>query len=829
MKFLIVLKNTVIGIMIFILLVIIAVSIHSLHVSRRAMPNYNRPFVLEGLRDRVEVYRDEYAIPHIIAQNEHDLYVATGFVMAQDRLWQMDLLRRVTMGRLSEILGKRMVGADQLLKALRITEKSEQILARSDQVVIDALEAFSLGVNLFMEQHRKKLPTEFGILRYRPEPWEPVHSVNLIGYMAWDLSGSWNTEILLHKLRPLLDEEKFRQLLPNPVVHSTFVHPDYSMDVPVDMTVHTVSSEALPVVLPGETENMFTLLDHAGTLRGLGLEVFSGSNSWVVSGEHTITGKPLFANDMHLGFGSPGIWLQIHQVVEGGLKVAGVALPGQPFVIVGHNENIAWGMTNLQVDEMDFYLETTDPMHPDHYLFNGEWTPMKVVHEQIAVSWGRTEERINRFTHRGPVISGFKSIDDQVISMRWTGNETSNELQSIFLLNRAANWDDFRVAVSGFGAVSQNVTYADVNGNIGQQTAGGVPLRRQGSGMFIYPGETDEYDWSGILPFHVLPYEYNPDRGMVSAANNSTVDENYPYLIGHWFDVPNRIDRIRELLEEKDIYRAPDFRRIMIDTYSPMAERTVPKLLAILMAADNHSANEQQAIRELAAWDYHMSVESIAASVFEQFFLAFVKNVMTDETGEDLFRQLNHTLIRNLFENVWQNPTSGWVNNVNTPHTETFGEVVLQSFREAIGLLETGWGGDPNKWRWGKLHQLKIVHPLGTAKLLDLMFDLNFGPFPLGGSFHTVSNASYSFHKPFNVIHGASQRHVFNLAEWADSYVITPTGTCGIPANDHYLDQTETFVKGRFYRKHWYREDIIENALYITVLDPHAPENPDTD
>jgi penicillin G amidase len=359
------------------------------HIAKKALPDYSKPVQLTGLLDEVHVYRDAHAIPHIYAQNEHDLYLTTGYLMAQDRLWQMDLLRRVTFGRLSEIFGEDMLGADHLLRALRFPEKSQMVLASTDDDILRCVEAFANGVNQFIENNGKKLPVEFTILRYKPEPWQPSHTANLIGYMAWDLAGSWNNEITLHKLRQVLDEKKFLQLIPDLDFHKTYVHPELSNESAGDF---------------------FSLPGHSKKLGELGLEVFSASNSWAVSGSKSETGHALFANDMHLGFGAPGIWYPMHQVVEGKLNVTGVALPGAPLIVVGHNDKIAWGMTNVYVDEMDFYLETLNPENRNQYLFNGQWLDLDVRKENIITGKGDTIVRENRFTHRGPLISDFKKL-----------------------------------------------------------------------------------------------------------------------------------------------------------------------------------------------------------------------------------------------------------------------------------------------------------------------------------------------------------------------------------------------------------------------------------
>jgi penicillin amidase len=791
-------KRIIAGLLILLVVVAIAGYFFVNHIAKKALPDYSKPVQLSGLIDEVNVYRDAQAVPHIYAKNEHDLYLTTGYLMAQDRLWQMDLLRRVTMGRLSEIFGEDMLGADHLLRALRIPEKSQLVLSGSDESLIIALQAFANGVNQFIENNQKKLSPEFTILGYKPEPWQPIHTVNLIGYMAWDLAGSWQTEITLYKLMSHVEEEKFAQLIPDLGRHRTLVHPAIGFK---------------------STSDMFELLDHNKKLQELGLEIFSGSNNWAVAGSKSETGHPILSNDMHLGFGAPGIWYQIHQVIEGQLNVTGVALPGAPVIVVGHNENIAWGMTNLYVDEMDFYLETLSD-DGTKYLLDNEWLDLEIRQETILTKKGDTVVKEIQFTHRGPIVSGIKKVSDQAISKRWTGNDYSNELRSIYLLNRASNWDEFRDALSTFGAVSQNVIYADVEGNIGMQTAGAVPMRNAGNPILPLPGNTREYDWTGMIPFEELPYTYNPPEGYVASANNRTVGDEYPYYIGYWYDMPFRIDRIREMLEEKEKLGVEDYKVMLGDYKSKAVEEYLDDLVQIVTLQTNLSSNEQRTLEMLAAWDMVLTKESSEASIFEQFYQNFIRNILVDEMGEDFYREFGGGLIRNMFDRIWQNPESSWVNNIHTDEVETFEEMVALSFRETILWLEENMGSDPGNWEWGKIHQLSINHPMGSVKILDRIFGLNKGPFPVGGSFHTVNPKAYSFHNPYAVVHGASQRHIFNMGDLKESYVVIPTGASGVPASKYYLDQTEMFIKNEYRKDLWLKEDIISAARYHTVFKP---------
>lgn len=791
------LKKIFIGVVVFLLAAGFVLFLIVKHVARRALPDYAHPVELSGLKDKVHVYRDAYAVPHVFAANEHDLYLTVGYLMAQDRLWQMDLLRRVTTGRLSEIFGADMVGSDHLLRSLRIPEKSEMVLAHSDGKILQALEAFSSGVNQYIENAGNRLPPEFTILGYRPEPWEPAHSANLIGYMAWDLSGSWTNEVILQKIRShLQNDEKFFQLVPDLNRQLSYVHPEVAIQEP---------------------ESMFTLLDNASALHSLGLEVFSASNSWAVAPNRSETGSAMLANDMHLGFGAPGIWYHIHQEVEGKLKVQGVALPGQPLVIVGNNEHISWGMTNVYVDDMDFYAETIKPADSAYYLFNGQWIPLQVREERIAVKGGDTVVRIIRFTHRGPIISGFRKYDRQAISMRWTGNEFSNELRSIYMLNRARNWEEFRYAARTMLSVSQNITYADVEGNIGIQTTAGVPLRK-GNPVFVFPGETDEFDWTGMLPFEELPYTFNPAGGVVSSANNRTTGTGYPHYIGHWFDIPARIDRIREMLAGREKHTTDDFKEILADFNSEFAQWYHNDIVAIIAAMPDLTPLEKSALDELTHWDLEMGVNSAAAAIFEKFYTTFLKNTLADEIGEELYGELGGMLARHAFNHLWNNRGSSWFDDINTQNTETFHNIAEASFRQAVQWLSDELGSEVKQWEWGKIHQLTIAHPMGTVKIIERVFNLNRGPFPVGGSFHTVNPFGYSFRYPFAPTHGASQRHIHDMGNVSETLMVIPTGTSGIPASKYYGDQTEMFLENRYRNVLWNKEEIIAGAKYHGVF-----------
>jgi penicillin amidase len=768
-------------------------------VKRRAVPDYNATVDLDNLSAPVTVFRDSLGIPHIYAGNEEDLYRTVGYVMATDRLWQMDLMRRITTGRLSEVLDPGLVEADRLFRALEFTKKSRQVIARTDPEILRCMEAFTDGINQFIKQNQKKLSFEFTMLGYKPDLWELEHTFNLIGYMAWDLSSGWNTDMALYKIQQVVSDTLFSELLPDMKYHTIPVFPDFMLS-------------------DGSLEMQSAMNDAIGIIETLGLQVFEASNNWAVSGKKSETGMPIMANDMHLGLMSPGIWYQMHQVIEGKLNVTGVALPGSPYIIAGHNEDIAWGMTNVTVDDLDFYLETINPADSNQYLLDGQWQDMRIVKEEIAVK-GEEEPviRINRFTHRGPVVSEFKNVKEKVISARWQGNEFSNEVRTVHLLNRAGNWEDFRDAVKSFQSVSQNIVYADRFGNIGLQTSAGVPIRHSG-GILVYPGDTSLYDWQGVVPFEELPYSYNPECGYVSSANNKTVDENYPYYIGSWFSMPWRIGRIREMLEEKEVLGSEDFQRMQRDQNSLFARKMTPVYLDALK--DQASGENQAAYQALADWDYDMKASSSAALIFEIMWLELNKAMFQDELG-GLYGQLAYSAIaENLIERTRVTGQSLWCDNVNTPDIkESFQDNIRSAFQTSLDTIASLYGPDISSWEWGKLHKVALIHPLGSVSIVEKLFKVNRGPYSIGGSSHTVCPYSYPKGESFNANHGASERHIFQTADWDRSLTVIPTGTSGIPSSEHYLDQTQLYINNLYHADHFSREAVEKNSMYRAIFE----------
>lgn len=794
-----VIKRILVGISILIVLLAIFLFLKVKSISNRALPDYTKAFVINNLTDSVRIYRDSFAVPHVYAKNKADLYRVTGYLVAQDRLWQMDLLRRVTMGRLSEIFGESFIDADMLMRALRISDKARKLYQEADPDIKQIMEAFSDGINQYINQHLDQLPPEFALLGYKPDLWKPEHSYNLIGYIAWDLNGSWISEIVLHKLKNKLGMEAVQDLIPA-----------------YDSTQSVIFTRSL---ITKNTDSWgSSMIAACNQLQNLGLAVFHGSNNWTVGPSRSASGKPILANDMHLGLFAPGIWYQMHQVIDGQLNVTGVMLPGAPFIISGHNDKIAWGMTNVMNDDIDFYQEEINPSDSNQYKINGEWKNMELKKETFHLKGGDSITRTIRFTRRGPVVSQLKGISNETISMRWVGNEPSNEVRTVYRLNYGANWNDFKEAVRTFVAISQNIVFADTAGNIGLYCSAGVP-ERKGPAWDVHSGNTGEYDWKGMVPFDSLPHAYNPSSGKLVSANNKTAEAGYPYYISCWYDLPYRYNRISHLLDSTRLHTPETFKEIQTDQTTEQYAYYLPALLETLKG-EKLTDNEKKAFAILSDWKGNTSANSQATAIYEMFFVKFIETVFKDEMGPEIYQEFlgDKVLIRNAIHNIWRKKGSVFCDDIATPRTkETFNDMIVRSYKLAILSLEDQLGRNPVNWKWGDIHHFELAHPLGKKKIVDWIFHLNKGRFAVGGSFHTVEPYSYKYTAPFNSTNGASQRHIYSVGNWDDSWVVIPTGISGIPASPYYCDQTQMYVTNQ-YKHDWFSADKVRKYAKYSVL-----------
>ena len=750
------------------------------------LPVYEGTLELSGLKDTVEVYTDSYGVPHIFAENEDDLFFAAGYVAARERLFQMTTVAAAVRGELALLFGDDQLEDDIYLRTWGIPQLAIELAQRLDPDSRRIVEAFCRGINTYVDDLGDDLPVEFKILRTKPLHWTPSDVTGYSRLMAHDLQQSWKLELVFGSVREYFGEQKLAELLPA-----------YSPDQP--RIYRTAEKSVFTRTYAALWERERSLRDLTGSW---GQAI--GSNNWVLAGSRTTTGKPILANDPHLGFEQPAKWYEMH--LKGGrYNVSGVCLAGIPVPVIGQNDSCAWGFTNMMVDDIDFFVETINPENPNQYRWGDEWREMEIIRETVPLRDGRDTTVIIRKTHHGPIISDIHPLlrqSDQVISMSWMGSKMSAEVPALIRLARIKGWEDFSKAVSGFGVPGQNMVYADVQGNIGWRPAGYLPIRKDGSSLVPRPGDDPDYDWQGVVPFEEMPFLFNPPRGAIVSANNKTIDSTFPYYVSNLWADPSRAMRINELVDQQERLSVDDVKSIQTDQVSPYARAVVPYFLAA--ATGGETGNLKRALDLLRAWDGNEESGSGAALVFQVALNKLFHNVYSDEfalLGEPFlegFLQMPMIPSRNL---LWllQKNSSSWFDDITTPdYVETRDDILLTSLQEAVAEIEQRVGMNPSTWTWGKVHTVTHRHPLGRVKILDWVFGFNVGPFPSGGSSWTVNNGEYSLNHPYDQIVGPSMRRIVDFSDLNRTQMILPTGESGLPNSPHYRDQASLYMEGNY-------------------------------
>jgi penicillin G amidase len=772
----------------------------------QSLPGAGETLQFSTLQSPVTIYRDEYGVPQIYADNLHDLFFAQGYVQAQDRLFQMDFQRRVGTGTLSEVLGEATLETDRFLRTLGTGRAAAKDLEVMSQDTLSDLQAYADGVNAFISANQDNLPLEFRILGYKPQPWVPLHSVVWGKMMAWNLGDNWETELMRARLLDTMGEEKTADLLQR--------YP-----------------ESGPFIIPSEVKSYASLkaidFDKVMAVKRLlkATDPDLGSNNWVVAGSHTTTGKPLVANDPHLGMQIPSIWYLVG-LHGGGLDVVGASLAGAPGVVIGHNDRIAWGVTNVGPDVQDLFLEKVNPDNPNQAEFEGKWEDMQVVEERIAVK-GQAEPVVEtvRITRHGPIMNAVTSKigeEAQPMAFRWTALDGGKMFESILNIDQAQNWEEFRTALRDFVVPSQNFVYADVDGNIGYQMPGQIPIRAKGDGTVPVPGWTGEYEWTGTIPFDELPYVYNPEVGYVATANNQVVPDSYPYLISTDWAAPYRAERIIELIESKDKLSPDDFAAIQGDIRPVPTDSFVPVLGGIDLSAA--SKEVQTAQQMMIAWDRKMDADAPEPLIYEAYVRKLAQETFGDEliaAGGDELAQDFLSSYRNKYTltliDLLDDSTNTWWDDVRTTEVETENDIVTRAFAAAIAELQASYGQAPDRWQWGKPHFANFDHLVfGEVSPLDSIFNRSI---PARGTNFTVNAASPAY-DTLAMDAGASYRHIVDLSNLANSRFIHTTGQSGLAFNPHYDDLIPIWQNVEYLPMRFDRAEIEKSAKDVLVLEP---------
>ncbi len=785
--------------------VLLVVAGTAVFVVRHSFPSYDGTVELTGLDGDVEVVRDANGIPQIYADNPSDLFAAQGYVHAQDRFFEMDFRRHVTSGRLSELFGKQALETDKFVRTLgwrRVAEKELGLLSPTSRQYLDD---YARGVNAYLNTHSGSgISLEYAVLslqpggrNYVPEPWTAADSLAWLKAMAWDLGGNMQEEITRTKLLAAFPARNIESLYPqypygrnDPIMPSGSVGPDGRFT--------TAAFASAP------RRGMLTQAELLGQGDGI------GSNAWVVSGEHTTTGKPLLANDPHLGATMPGIWTQVGLHCNNVTKdcpydVSGFSFSGLPGVVIGHNNAISWGFTNLGPDVQDLYLERIDG---DNVLYNNKWRAMATREETFKVAGQDEPVRISvRETRHGPLISDVGESQRQTgelaakqakypqaygVALQWTALNPGRTADALFAINRAQNWTQFRAAAQLFQVPSQNLVYADTDGHIGYQAPGLIPIRNVGRGDWPVPGWDPRYHWKGYVPFDALPSELDPASGIIVTANQAVVPRTYTYYLTNDWDYGYRSQQILDRIKAAGKLDANAMASIQLDTKNRAAEMLVPYLLRIAIN-DEFDRQGQDTLRN---WDFTEPADSAAAAYFNVVWRNLLSLTFHDQLPEGTWPdggsrwfEVIHTLLNQ--------PNSAWWDDTRTPQRESRDDILREALVDARQEITQKMAREPSNWQWGRMHRLTLTNQtLGKSGIGVVEKLFNRGPYELGGGSSIVDATAWDASKGYSVTATPSMRMVVDLSDFDKSRWINLTGVSGHAFSPHYTDQTDLWVRG---------------------------------
>jgi penicillin amidase len=752
-----------------------------------------------GVRRLVHIERDRWGIPHVVADNDEDLFFGIGYAQAQDRLFQLDYLRRRGSGRLAEILGAdgkeldllaRVVGIgsvlelDLLARTVGIPRIAERQWDKLNEEHRAWVTAFSQGINALMDESRDRLPIEFDLLDYEPEPWSPLDCLTIEVEFSWYLTGRFPVIII---------PELAKRALGDGPLYRAFVR----------------AEEDDESILPaGSYRCSRSSTQPVGAAAG-DVEAGQGSNNWVVSGRRSSTGKPLLASDPHIAFDAVSCWYEMH-LCGGSFNVAGAAYVGMPAVLFGRNERVAWGCTNNICSQRDLYQEKTDPAHPNCFLYDGQWEPARQREEVITIKGGEPVRKTIRSSRNGPIVDEVLppiARQSGPVALKWLGESQGGLLSALLAMNQARSAEEFRAALAPWHVPTFNMVFADVDGHIGYQASGRIPLRKTWERGYR-PGWDPAHQWQGLVPFEGMPRLSDPERGWIATANNRPAPDDFPYpLSGTWSD-GLRARRVRELLEAKTHFATNDFAAMQQDALSLRAVRCVPGLLKVLDASAE--PRHQQVVSHLRNWDCRMEPDRVGATVFEMFF-TYWSRLVVRERFDETTASFAAGAANGLSGALLAEDTIGWFSASRRE------QAILEAMAATVDWLSARLGPDPSQWNWGKLHVLTLRHILSGRGDLGQLLD--HGGVPVPGTMNTVCNTGLKADGAAGL--GANYRLIADLSTAPPGlWAVDSQSQSGHPGSPHYADQLPTWLRGEHHYLPLERSEVSRAAVTTCTLLP---------
>jgi penicillin amidase len=770
------------------------------NLAKKRLPQLDGNIKLQGLKDKVEVIRDEWGIPHIYAQNIEDAMFAQGYIHAQDRLWQMEMYRRASQGRLSEFLGKDAVETDKVCRTMGYARTAKKDIDNFEEKEKIMMQAYADGVNAFIEKNKNNLPVEFALLKHTPEPWSPIDSCSFNRLLIALLSWGWYDEIIRAKLIETVGVDAAAEL------DNTY-------------TPHH------PITLPNGIEfNMLDIEEKFAAMKSPYIPNISGSNAWTVHGSKTDTGKPYLCNDPHLVLQNPNIWYMMH-IHTPEWHASGVSVPSQPMILIGHNANIGWGITLSFSDIEDVFIEKFTDDTCSSYIHEEKELQTNIIEEKIFVK-DQNEPVVESVmeTIHGPVISDITGYKHQKLTLCSMALKPGKSVYGWYCLNMAKNWDDFVEGVSHISAPGLNICYADIDGNIGYYNSGKVPIRDKASASVPMPGWDGKSDWKDFVPFKAMPHALNPERGYIYTCNHKVEPKDYPYFLGDIYMNGYRASRLDKLFSQKEKFNPDDFNTMQMDLHCTPATQFTAHFKDVPMK----NPELQQYADLLMAWDGVLRPNQIE-STFYQVAKYFAVNRMYESAIADkklrtelqgkgfnsLYGPVNSFLGHNTVTllRILDNPKSWWIEKVGGKS-----KLLSEAFADGIQWLKFNYGNKKEKWQWGNVHAIVFPHGFAEKKPMDRVF--NIGPYPIGGDTDTLCQTCTLATEGFGgELAAPSYRQIIDFSDFSKSKIIMPLGQSANMSSPYYKNMLQNWLDGQYIPMLWTREDVEKYQAHKLVLE----------